>query len=51
MNNTNFSIRQREAIERMKEMNDELRGTMASTGVADTSSFDPTVIYRLSEAK
>ena len=32
---------------RMLEMNDELRGAMASTGVADTSSFDPTVIHRL----
>lgn len=33
--------------ERMREMNDELRGAMASTGVKDTSSFDPTVIHRL----
>jgi len=32
---------------RMREMNDELRGIMASTGVADASSFDPTVIHRL----
>lgn len=32
---------------RMQEMNDELRGTMASTGVKDTASFDPTVIHRL----
>lgn len=32
---------------RMREMNDELRGAMASTGVKDTSSFDPTVIHQL----
>jgi len=32
---------------RMREMNDELRGTMASTGVKDTGSFDPTIIHRL----
>jgi isopentenyl diphosphate isomerase/L-lactate dehydrogenase-like FMN-dependent dehydrogenase len=31
--------------DRLKEMNAELRGVMAFTGVKDTNSFDPTVIH------
>jgi len=32
---------------RLQEMTDELRGTMAFTGVENTRSFDPTVIHRI----
>lgn len=34
------------AADRLLRMNAELKGAMASTGVADVHSFDPSVIYR-----